>query len=345
MPSATRKTVTLQDVARAAGIAKSTASMALNGNATISPATREAVLRAAAELGFAPNVHARRLNGRSENIVGLLCADIELSGGARKLRTIQHLLTERGFDAPAYLGTSDRTVLSAVMNNLRQQRPGAVLCDTALLSPDIVAELQRYRRDGGVVVCHDREVCEIDCDRVVFDREENTYLATRHLLELGHRRVGFYNNGAPATAEPRWPGFRRAMEEFGATIREEWLFSGIYEEGGAQMAHGFLTLREWPTALCIVNDYASTAFVATLHRISDMRVPRDVSIVSSANLPIAAHGPVPLTTMTYPYETIARKAVDLLTERLAAPGDSPPRRVVVGSELVRRESAIPLFAG
>jgi DNA-binding LacI/PurR family transcriptional regulator len=333
------KRTTLQDVARAAGIAKSTASMALNGNTTIAPATREAVLRAAAELGFEPNVHAKRLTGRARSVIGLFSGELEWSSGVRKLQRIQHLLTERGFDVPVYMGTSDSTVQNALLTNLRQQQPRALICDTGALVPAVRESLKQYRQNGGVIITYDREVQGLDCDCVVFDREDNTYQATRHLLELGHRRLGFYNNGGPVPSEPRWSGIVRAMAEFGAEIREDWMFSGMYEEGGAHLAHSFLALTDRPTALCIVNDYAATAFVATVQR-AGVRVPQDVSVVTSANMPIAEHGGVPLTSMTYPYPLIAQNVVDLLVYRLENPDVGPSRRIVVGSELVRRESAV-----
>jgi DNA-binding LacI/PurR family transcriptional regulator len=314
--------------------------MALNGNPTIAPATREAVQRAAAQLGFEPNVHAKRLTGSARSVIGLLSGDLEWSSGVRKLQTIQRLLTQRGFDVPAYIGSGDSATQGTFMTNLRQQQPRALLCDSGALVPEVRDSLERYRRNGGIVVTHDREVIGLGCDAVVFDREGNTYQAARHLLELGHRHIGFYNNGGPPQSGPRWPGFHRALAEFDAPVKEEWLFSGMYEEGGARLAEDFLALKERPTALCIVNDYAATAFVATVQR-AGLRVPQDLSVISSANMPIARHASVPLTTMTYPYQTIAEKVVDLLIDRLENATEGPARKTVVGSELIRRDSTIP----
>jgi LacI family transcriptional regulator len=315
--------------------------MALNGNTSISPATREAVLQAAAKLGFEPNVHAKRLTGRAPSVIGLFCASLEWSSGVRKLQSIQHLLTEHGFDVPVYIGTGNSTVQESLMANLRQQQPRALLCDSNSLVPAVRESLEQYRHRGGIVVTYDREIAGLDGDCVVFDREDNTYQAVRHLLELGHRRIGFYNNGGSPRSEPRWAGLVRAMTEFGAALPpDEWLFSGMYEEGGAQLARDFLALKERPTALCIINDYAATAFVTTVQR-AGLRVPHDVSVVSSANMPIAEHGSVPLTSMTYPYQTIARDVVNLLLYRLENTEGGPTQKILVGSELIQRESAIP----
>lgn len=349
LAAAPRKAATIADVARAAGVAKSTASTALNGKGRMSPATRRAILSVARRLGFEANPHAQHLSsGRSDDTIGLFSLDLDMDVGTRKIKIIHRLLVAEGFNVPVYsLSTTDSTTehgddrqQTALMNSLRRQRPRAIVCANEALLPATLNELRRYADEGGHVVCYDLDTgSPHDC--VVFDREANTYCAARHLLELGHRELGLYIGGPDRPRQPRRLGFERALQEFGVRPRHDWLFSGgVYEIGGAMAAERFLALKDRPTAMCIVNDYAALAFVARLHR-AGVRVPEDVSIVSHDDAPIAEFAQVPLTTVAHPVDAIARAVADLLLSRLSNSYSGPPRRLFLRGDLVLRESSAP----
>src|SRR5688572_11390318 len=97
-----QKSVTIQDVARRAGTALSTASLALNGKARVADSTRQAVLKAAEELGYEASYYAQRLKGRCDNLIGLFALDLDLGAGTMKLKLIQRMLAAHGYDVPIY---------------------------------------------------------------------------------------------------------------------------------------------------------------------------------------------------------------------------------------------------
>jgi LacI family transcriptional regulator len=349
--------VTLLDVARAAGISKTTASHALNGKGWVAPATREAVLRTAQEMGFVADPLAQRLsNGRCHNTIGYFTLDIDLSGRTRQMQIIQAALSDLGFSVPIYAygyrGCHKVEDQKALMNALIAQRTRAIVCNTSMVKQEVLSDLRRYQDEGGIVVCYCYgRTADVPCDQVIYDEEDGTYQAARHLLELGHREIGIFNVGERVPSGANRAGFTRALEEFGATLREEWLFrnEGVlrYEEEGELLAQQFLQLKNRPTAMCLANDYAAVAFISTLHR-AGMQVPRDVSVVGDNNDPIAAHGVVPLTTVDYPLEDISREVINLLQSRLEGSYDGAPRRIEVRSKLVLRDSTAapsiePLF--
>jgi DNA-binding LacI/PurR family transcriptional regulator len=185
------------------------------------------------------------------------------------------------------------------------------------------------------------EAVDVPCDQVIYDEEDATYLATRHLLELGHRDIGIFNVGERVRSGPNRAGYVKAPEDFGAPLHEEWLFrnEGVlrYEEEGELLAKQFVNMKHRPSGLCLANDYAAVAFISTLHR-AGLQVPRDVSVVGDNNDPIAAHGMVPLTTVEYPLETIARHVIDLLQSRLDGTYSGESLQVPVRSKLVLRDS-------
>jgi DNA-binding LacI/PurR family transcriptional regulator len=344
-----RKPPTIHDVAGALGMHKSTVSLALSGKGNLSAATRARVLTVARELGYEPNPLAQRLaNGRSSATVCIFSGVLDVGLATEKLLLIQKELTARSLEVPIYTcpePTKDEGQSQATqIKQLCRQRPRAIICASQMVNPAVFRELEAYQREGGIVVSYDT-IVPLECDRVIFDREDNACQAARHLLAHGHRRIGMgmsntteWFSGAPNVPQTfRLKGFRRALEEFGAPVRAEWLFANpTYEKGGAEMARRFLQLSERPTGLCIVNDYVALAFMVEVMR-AGVRVPQDVSIVGHDDQPIASYCPVPLTSVSQPVEAIAQAVVDLLIERIEG-SVAAPRTVTIKGELVQRES-------
>jgi LacI family transcriptional regulator len=337
--------VTLQDVAQAVQVSTATVSMVLNNKGRVSAQTRERVKRVARDLGFVPNPAAQRLStGYQDNTIALFSLYLDLNVITRKLQLLQDFLAESGFDAPIYACSTAERFKSQdqakKMKDLLRLRPRAVACQSAVgFAQPVLDEIAAFIDQGGTVVCYDSP-CDLECDQVLLDREHNTYLATRHLLELGHRNIGFslgYRDHEPN----RLHGLRRALKEFGAPVLDEWLTHELVDshvKGGASLAEFFLRQKNRPTAMCIVNDYVATGFVSHLLR-NGLRVPEDVSVIGHDNMPIAEFGPtVPLTSVSNPIEKTTQKVSHLLLERLSGEYAGPPRRITVQGELIIRAS-------
>jgi|GEM_PF-575802 Transcriptional regulators len=379
MSQTIRKPPTLQDVAGALGMHKSTVSLALSGKGTISAETRKRVLSVARELGYEPNVLAQRLaHGQGSTMVCIFSGVLDVGLATEKILLVQKALSARALEVPIYTCYDGGVPASgeggepaapgedapsaadagesqaAQVRQLCRQRPRAVICAAQKVHPAVFRELEQYRERGGIVVSYDTPI-PLACDQVIFDREDNAYRAARHLLEHGHRRVGLAMSQVSVPADSleaaqdpqgyRMRGFRKALREFGAPFRDEWFFRNVpYEMGGAAMAREFLQMPEGdrPTAIAIVNDYVALAFMVEVMR-AGVRIPQDLSLVGHDNQPIAAYCPVPLTSMTQPAEQIAYKVVDLLMERVNGdvPPEEPARTVRIQGELVPRGSVAP----
>jgi LacI family transcriptional regulator len=360
-----RRPATLQDVAGALGMHKSTVSLALSGKGTISAETRRRVLSVARELGYEPNILAQRLaHGQGTTMVCIFSGVLDVGLATEKILLIQKALAARSLEVPIYTccdpvsaagavevvpgGEDDGESQAAQVRQLCRQRPRAVVCAAQRVHPAVFRELEAYRRGGGIVVAYDTPV-PLECDQVVFDREDNGYRAARRLLDAGHRRIGVGMSLGPGAAgnaggvqDYRMRGFRRALDEAGVPFRDDWFFrNATYEKGGAEMARQFLSLppADRPTALAVVNDYVALAFMVEVMR-AGVRIPADLSVVGHDDQPIAAYCPVPLTSMTQPVDRIAREVVDLLLTRVNGdvPADAPARVVRVAGELVERQS-------
>lgn len=340
--------MTLEDLAREIGVSRSLVSIAFTGNGRIAPQTRERILQSAQEMGFSPNPHARRLaSGRCQNTIGLFSLGLDFGVVTHKIKIIQGLLMDKGFDVPLYAygayRPSEVRRQAELMGTLRRQQPRAIICATRALEADALKELEQYRSEGGIVVCYDYCV-PLDCDQVIFDREDNTYQTAKHLLELGHRHLGLYMGGATTPSGERKDGLDRALGEAGLQPNPQWMFNGeTDEEGGILLAQQFLALQERPTGLCIVNDRAALSFINEVRR-AGVRVPEDVSVVCHDDQPAARYSAVPLTTNTHPVQEIAAAVAALLCSRLDGSYSGTARQHIVRGALVVRDSAAPPLA-
>lgn len=333
------------DVAQMLGVSKSTVSAAFTGNGTIAPERREAVRKAAIELGYRPNPNARKLVQQLEdNTIALVTSYLDLDVRTQKLHLLQRILSDRGYNASIHalgnvISTPDAEP-DAVIRNLRRLRPLGIVCNQWELNETAREELKRFCEEGGSLVYYDVPL-DLDCDQIIFDREENTYAAMRHLLELGHREIGFL---LPPDDQWRIKGVRRAFAEFGVPVRQEWLNAprqGRYEDAGGHLADYFCSLPNRPTAMGVIHDNVAVGFIARLQR-RGLRVPQDVSVVSHHDTQAALWGSnVQLTSATQPVETIAEKVADMLIERIEGKCSGSARKVVVRGELIVRESTAP----
>jgi LacI family transcriptional regulator len=345
---------TIHDVARALGMHKSTVSLALSGKGNVSRATRERITTVAREMGYEPNPLARRLaNGWTNDTVYIFSGHLDVGLATAKILRVQEALNARSLDAPIYncidVRDAPEQLARAQVAQIRQlcrQRPRAIVCFAHLLEPAVFRELEAYQRAGGILVTFDHPT-PLNCDQVIFDREDNAYQAAAFLLENGHRRLGLRmaaqhpGSGSVTVSDPqelRFRGFRRALAEYDAPFREEWVFPiTSYETGGAELARRYLEQEDRPTGLCIVNDYVALGFMVEVMQ-AGLRVPGDVSIIAHDDQPVAAFCPVPLTAATQPVDRIADAVVDLLMTRLEGNADPEPRRVIIRGEVVVRQS-------
>jgi DNA-binding LacI/PurR family transcriptional regulator len=347
-----RKPPTIDDVAVALGMHKSTVSKALSGTGNVSLRTRARVRSTATELGYEPNPVAQRLaNGYRNPTVYIFSGSLDLGLTTQKIRLIQQHLTARSLEVPLYTcptpgGDSGQSQVAQI-RQLCRQRPRAIICAVPMVAPETFRELEAYQREGGIVVSYDAPI-PLPCDQVIFDRDDNGYQAARCLLLRGHTRLGIGMSRTPprpvgAADTPqsqRLRGFQRALDEFNVPFRREWLFENSnYEEGGEEMAQRFVSQKDRPTGICIVNDYAAFAFMVDIMR-AGVRVPNDISIVSHDNQSIASRCPVPMTSVSHPAERIAATVVEMLLERMDG-FDGPPRTVTIQGELVERDSVAP----
>jgi LacI family transcriptional regulator len=344
------ESVTLMDVARAAGISKATASRALSGNGAVSSNVRQAVKDAAERLGFEVNPYAQRLStGMARNVVGLFALTLDYMTW-QSMSHLHYELASRGYEAPLYTygySQEDWPDYRPLLSTLSRQQPQGIICNTFKLLPEAAQLLRQYQQKGGTLVCmhtpHD-----IPCDQILLNREASLRLAIRHLLEAGHQQIGLCGFVTRDLVKTLIPIFYQELENYGVdpslsclidtnTNTEDGVYMVADEVRGAALAEKFRQLKNRPTALCIINDIIATTFVHQI-LLAGFKVPEDVSVIAIDGMPVSLYGMVKITTVAQPRYEMAAKAVEFLLQRLDGTYRGGPRKLVYTGEVIARDS-------
>jgi LacI family transcriptional regulator len=332
---------TIRDVAQRAGVSFKTVSRVLNDEPSVRPATRERVRAAVRELGYTPHHTARQMRTRRSKTIGFVSDEIATSPFAVDIiKGAQLAAWEHGMMLLVVNTERDAEVESAAIASLLERRVEGVVY--AAMFHRVVVPLRRLSEVPTVLVdCFDAAGA---FPAVVPDEEQGGYLATRTLIDRGHRRIGFVNLNpvaSAAAAAGRLAGYRRALHDAGIAVDDRLVVhASTAADQGYRLTSALLDLPDRPTALFCGNDRtAAGAYCAIYQR--GLRIPEDVAVVGFDDQEeIAAHLMPALTSVALPHLAMGRWGVERLVEQLAAPSRPPAMHVVqrLACPLVERAS-------
>jgi DNA-binding LacI/PurR family transcriptional regulator len=317
---------TIVDVAARSGVSKSTVSNVIRGATAVSPAVRERVLAAVAELGYRPNGIARQLVQRRTSTLGVVVGDLGNPFYGELVKLFERHAQAQGFTTMVSNtdGSSERE--RARVDGFLERRVAGLALLQASGNPAL-AELLRAESVPAVVVSsHDPAF-----DSVGVDEEKGVSLAVRHLATLGHRRLAYVTSAyvEERTNRVRHASFAIACDEHGCEQAEP-----LELDVDAVLAGAAPQPDRDSTGFVAANDLTAIAVVEALGR-QGRAVPRDASVVGFDGIALTALAGVGLTTVAQPLEEIARTGSQLLLERVAGV-DAPLRNVVLEPRLVVR---------
>jgi len=328
--------VTLRDVARAAQVSVSTASRALAGGGLTSKGTETRLQRIASELGYRANPLARGLKTRSSRLVGLVVHNLE-NASFRVLAEVAHRrLRAEGYQVLLCITADDRESEAETLDTLAAQRAdGLIICPTGR-NGDRLAALER---GGTPVACVIRRDESAELETVLAADPEGAYAGTRHLLELGHARIGLIVGRQETTSgRERLAGYRRALEEAGLPFDPALVHAGRYEpEVGTTGCAALLDRPDRPTALFVANHESTLGVLRGLAE-RGLAVPEDLSLLCYEDRPGLAWQRPAVSVVDNGPEALAELAVDRLLQRLGGAPARPGQEVRVGARLIRRQS-------
>lgn len=332
LATAQTATVTLDMVAKQAGVSPATVSRILNGTAVVSPARKAAVDAAIAKLGFVPNPVARGLAGGRTFSVGVVTPTLDSPFYGLALRGIEEKLLPLGYSPLFVSGQWNAEVEAKCMDVLRSRRVDGIIVLSGRLSD---RALKSYAKTLPVVVTGRKltapGVAGLYCDNI-----EGARLATQHLIGLGHRQVAFISGESQhPDAADRFQGYRKALEEAGIRFDPALVAEGgFYEASGLQAVGDLLASRKRFTAIFAANDQMAMGAALGLSRHS-LRVPEDVSLIGYDDLLSSLYTRPPLSSVHQSSYDLGQLAADVLLQMLAG---QRPVFEVPAPRLVARES-------
>ena len=331
--------VTISDVARLAGVGRATVSRVLNERANVDPRTRARVLEAIAALDFVPNPTARRLSLRRTQTIAVILPFLTRPSVVERLRGVEAALVRGGYDMIVFnVETVERR--EAVFRDLprRERVDGLIIVS---LSPH-ESELERIDRTALPVVlidAHHRSLPRVVADDVLGGR-----LVSRHLLALGHRRIGFIGDIpriplAFTSSRLRLTGVRREITAAGLTLPASLVAVGDHSpRRSTELATRMLTQRLPPTAIVCASDTQAAGSLEAASALG-MSVPGDLSVTGYDDIELADH--LGLTTVRQPLFDSGVRAVERLLGMIDGAPPGALREVQPISLVVRRSTAPP----
>lgn len=328
--------VTINDVARAAGVSVATVSKVINSRYGVAPATSERVLGVVAELGYESSLVASSLRRRTTNVIGILVAEFE-PFSTELLKGVSGALVGSGYELLAYAGSLSDNQVGWERRSL--SRLAGTLIDAAVIvTPTVLSPAASIP-----VVAIDPHTGPAGQTTIDSDNAGGGRAATQHLIDLGHRRIAHVRGRTDLeSALLRERGYRDALAGAGIPFDPELVRDGGYSAAvTTEVARELLTLPDRPTALFAANDLSAIRVVEVAQQLG-LRVPQDVSVVGFDNIPEAANCAPPLTTIAQPLQQMGAEAVRMLLDLLL--GLEREQHVRLPARLVVRASTAPVRA-
>ena len=332
---------TIKDVAAVAGVSFTTVSHVVNNSRPVSADVRAKVERAIRELNYVPSAVARSLKARSTATIGLVVPNGTNPYFAELARGVEDGCAKKGYCVFFCNSDDDPVKQRNYLRVLQEKRIDGLIVASAGDDAVLAATLGDTREP---IVVVDRNIEGLNADLVQIDHERGAWLATRHLIELGHANIGCITGPiTTAVSAMRMHGFLRAMAERGIEIAPGAIVEADFSGAGGYRAAAQLFDTVRPSAIFAGNDMMGIgALRAAAER--GIAVPTDCSIIGFDDIELGHYTYPSLSTVGRSVRALGEIAAQTLIERIvgaAKLAGTPMRRRVVAPQLIARESTGP----
>lgn len=328
---------TIYDVAEKAGVSIATVSKVINRTGRISDKTRQKVLQIIEELEYQPSVVASALTGKSTYTVGLLIPDLANPFFAEIARSVEDRGHELGFNVVICSTDNDLNKESEYISLLQQKRVDGIILATGVRNDSLLKELIRKKVPIALIA---RDLPAFAVNSVLVDDFIGGYLATSHLIGLGHRRIALISEDLSlSSSKERLRGYLHALEEALLGYDESLVkVSDFTVEGGKRVMRELLRSADAPTAVFALNDLLAIGAVQAA-REEGLSIPDNLSVVGFDNTILATIIDPPLTTVAQPIQEMGAKVMDLLIQEVKQESGIKQRVVLLPQLVVRKSTA------
>jgi len=331
--------VSIKDVAEAAGVSHSTVSRALSDSPLVKAETKARIQRLAQEMGYSPDAIARSLVTQKTRTVGVVVTTITDPFVAEVVQGVEDTAQENDYSVILASSASDPERELAAVEMLRAKRVDSVIVTSSRVGALYLEHLERFGVPVVLVNNHNEQSGRYTFS-VSVDNQHGGHLATAHLVQRGHRSIG-YVSGPEGRSDDveRLAGYRQALDEADIPFDPALVVPGNGRLDGGERALRTLTrVAKPPTAVFCYNDMTAIGLISAARQLGIL-VPENLAVVGFDNIPLAAHAYPPLTTIAQPQRDMGRQAMNMALALMSA-GDLtiPVSDVVIRGELVVRET-------
>ena len=331
--------VRLKDIARDLGVSVITVSKALRDHSDISDETKARVLKRCKELNYRPNLAARALVTGHSNLIGFVVPDILHSFFSEIVRAVSASLQGTGYTLVTASSEQDAKLEKQAVEQLIARGVDALL----IASTQSTADMFRRVEEAGIpYILIDRNFAGLASHFIGVNDEEVGALATRHLAEVGCKRIAHIGGTGLSPVVGRMEGYKRALSKLRLTADPQLVFNAaLVEELGDATGYAatarLLHLQPRPDGIFCYNDPVAIGAMKAIFE-AGLKVPDDISVVGAGNVHYSDMLRVPLTTVDQGTSRMGTRGAELVMERIAAKRMLRSKRVLIPPKLVVRKS-------
>jgi LacI family transcriptional regulator len=307
-----KQKLTIQDIAKLAGVSKATVSRVLNHKPTVDAEIRERVMRIVNERGFVPSITATVLRGGRTQLIGVLAPPLTWPYVPEIMLGVAEVTESTSYEIVLYVISPARNH-SDVLDRILAMKLSAGLL--AIMPGQLGSHLDFLYRQGIPIVTIEDQVAPVNTPWIGIDNVSSAYEATRYLLSLGHRRIGHILGPADyLCAKERYEGLCRALREAGVEPDPRLVWQGNFApDGGRECAHQIFSLppEERPSAIFAANDQTAFGLMEVAPQYG-VRIPEDLALVGFDDMLLAEFSRPGLTTVRQPLREMGATACKLL---------------------------------
>lgn len=329
---------TMKDIARLAQVSTSTVSHVINGSRFVSDEIREKVMRIVAELNYTPSAVARSLKVRETKTIGLLVTATNNPFFAEVMAGVEQYCQQHQYNLIiATTGGDAKRLQQNLQTLMHKQVDGLLLmCGDSRFQADIELAISLP------LVVMDWWFTELNADKILENSALGGYLATKALVDAGHRKIGIITgNLKKSVAQNRLQGYKNALSEAKIALNPHWIIESHFDfEGGVLGIQSLLTQSSRPTAVFCCSDTIAVGAYQAIQQ-QGLRIPQDLSIMGYDDIELARYLSPPLSTICQPKAELGKLAVEALLQRIKNPNENYRTLVLEPTCILRGSISTP----
>jgi len=331
------KQITIKDVAKKAGVSIATVSHVMHKTRYVSDETIKKVKDAISELKYYPNLLVGSLRKKRTFSVGLVIPNISNETFGNLCESIQRILIKNNYNLMICNTANDEKIEKEALYTLLTKKVDGIIAIPTSKDVEIFKDIQNQNTP---LVFIDRKIPKFDIDSVLFDNIDSAYVATKYLIELGHRNIGYIDRSFDHSHNiEQKNGYIKALEEYGISFNKDILIRsrGFDYFAGVDAAKTLLEKDKSITAIYAYYDIIAFGVIRGVYELG-LKVPDDISIVGYDGMPFTRVCIPKLTTSKIPISKVAKAACSLILKRIENKDNLKVEKIVIRSHLIIGES-------